>query len=223
MKFFGLVLLALSAATAISAQGTKGGVARPTYALLSGGRARAPVAAVKGRQVQQVYEEVPEEEKAALLSTRRQRPTPAPAPAPIPAPAPAPIIRQPAPAPVIRPAPRPIPARAALAAPVRSAPVRSAPVVEEAHPAPEPYSFSYAVKDEESGVNLSREESQDAAGNIVGFYHMLDAEGRVRRVDYTAGPEGFKANIQSNEEGLVTGESADARFNIDSSRTIRQQ
>lgn len=56
-----------------------------------------------------------------------------------------------------------------------------------------------------------------------GFYHILDAEGRVRRVDYTAGPEGFKATIQSNEEGLVSGESADARFNVDNSRTIRQQ
>lgn len=216
MKFFGLVLLALSAATAISAQGTKGGVARPTYALLGAGRARAPIAAVKGRQVQQTYEEAPEEEKAALLSTRRQRPTaaPAPAPAPIaPQPIPAPAI-----APIVRPAPRPAPPRAAVAAPVRARPE-----VEEAHPAPEPYSFSYAVKDDQSGVNLSREESQDAAGNIVGFYHILDAEGRVRRVDYTAGPEGFKANIQSNEEGLVSGESADARFNIDNSRTIRQQ
>ena len=27
---------------------------------------------------------------------------------------------------------------------------------------------------------------------ILGFYMIRDLEGRLRRVDYTAGPEGFK-------------------------------
>ena len=36
------------------------------------------------------------------------------------------------------------------------------------HPAPEPYSFSYSVNDQESGSALTREESQDANGNVVG-------------------------------------------------------
>lgn len=41
---------------------------------------------------------------------------------------------------------------------------------EEQHPAPEPYSFSYAVNDPETGSELAREESQDAAGNVVGMF-----------------------------------------------------
>lgn len=61
---------------------------------------------------------------------------------------------------------------------------------------------------------MAREESQDAAGNIVGFYTMMDRDGRLRRVDYTAGPEGFKAQIKSNEEGLTSKDSADATFEI---------
>jgi hypothetical protein len=38
----------------------------------------------------------------------------------------------------------------------------------EGHAAPEPYSFSYAVEDPESGAASSREETQDASGEIVG-------------------------------------------------------
>lgn len=70
------------------------------------------------------------------------------------------------------------------------------------------------MNDQETGSALTREESQDANGNVVGFYHITDAEGRLRRVDYTAGPEGFKATIQSNEEGLAAKDSADAVFNV---------
>lgn len=42
------------------------------------------------------------------------------------------------------------------------------PVIEEAHAAPEPYSFSYNVDDPETGAASSREETQDANGEIVG-------------------------------------------------------
>ena len=49
---------------------------------------------------------------------------------------------------------------------------------------------------------------------LLGFYHITDADGRLRRVDYTAGPEGFRATIQSNEEGLAARDSADAVFNV---------
>lgn len=56
-------------------------------------------------------------------------------------------------------------------APSRPAPAPAPGGDEEEHnPAPEPYQFSYSVNDEESGSQLSREESQDAAGNIVGKY-----------------------------------------------------
>lgn len=60
--------------------------------------------------------------------------------------------------------------QSAVLAPVPSRPASAGGDEEEfgGHPAPEPYSFSYAVNDEESGAEVSREESQDAAGNIVG-------------------------------------------------------
>ena len=38
----------------------------------------------------------------------------------------------------------------------------------EAHPAPEPYAFSFSVDDTESGALTSREERQDASGEVVG-------------------------------------------------------
>lgn len=143
----------------------------------------------------------------SLLSTAQLRPAaPAPVPAPVKAiggtklPRPnaavaAPVPRRPIPSRPIVQAPAPAPAvkipvrpstSAAVAAPVRDRDD------DNQHPAPEPYSFSYAVNDEESGAQLTREERQDAGGNIVGFYHIMDAEGRRRRVDYTAGPDGFK-------------------------------
>lgn len=56
----------------------------------------------------------------------------------------------------------------------------------------------------------------------IGFYHITDADGRLRRVDYTAGPEGFKAKIQSNEEGLLARDSADAIFDVQAP-TAQQQ
>lgn len=56
----------------------------------------------------------------------------------------------------------------------------------------------------------------------LGFYHITDAEGRLRRVDYTAGPEGFKANIRSNEEGLISRDSADAHFEVEAPSSAQQ-
>nr|XP_046913271.1 translation initiation factor IF-2-like [Dermatophagoides farinae] len=173
----------------------------------------------------------------SLLSTAQLRPAaPAPVPAPVKAiggtklprpnaavaapvprrPIPSrPIVQAPAPAPAIK-----IPVRPSTSAAV-AAPVRDRDD-DNQHPAPEPYSFSYAVNDEESGAQLTREERQDAGGNIVGFYHIMDAEGRRRRVDYTAGPDGFKATISSNEEGLINRDSADAAFSVEEVPEERQ-
>lgn len=78
------------------------------------------------------------------------------------------------------------------------------------------------MNDEQSGAALTREESQDANGNVVGFYHITDADGRLRRVDYTAGPDGFKANIRSNEEGLTSRDSADAHFEVEAPSAAQQ-
>ncbi|XP_054152862.1 uncharacterized protein LOC128951640 [Oppia nitens] len=81
-------------------------------------------------------------------------------------------------------------------------------------PLPEPYKFSYSVDDPDTGASSSREESQDANGEIVGFYNIKDADGRTRRVDYTAGKDGFKATIKSNEEGLNSRAPADVNIEL---------
>lgn len=68
------------------------------------------------------------------------------------------------------------PEKAALAAPQRSRAdslqsnslFLSSSDEDSSHPSPEPYSFSYGFSDEENGSEVSREESQDASGNIIG-------------------------------------------------------
>ncbi|OTF80078.1 cuticular protein-like protein, partial [Euroglyphus maynei] len=169
---------------------------------------------------------------AAVASPVQRRPTPSgpAAPLPVPSPARAPAFagtKLPRPsAAVAGPVPRrPTPSRPESSSSAVAGPVRDRDNEGDdggPHPAPEPYSFSFAVNDEESGAQLTREERQDAGGNIVGFYHILDAEGRRRRVDYTAGPEGFKATISSNEEGLVNRNSADADFTVEEVSEDRQ-
>ncbi|UXI20921.1 ionotropic GABA receptor beta subunit 1b [Sarcoptes scabiei] len=122
------------------------------------------------------------------------------------------------------------PEKAALAAPQRSRAdslqsnslFLSSSDEDSSHPSPEPYSFSYGFSDEENGSEVSREESQDASGNIIGFYLIRDIEGRSRRVDYTAGPDGFRAKIRSNEEGLANKDSADADFEVEEVPRERQ-
>ncbi|CAG2164918.1 unnamed protein product, partial [Oppiella nova] len=90
-------------------------------------------------------------------------------------------------------------------------------------PAPEPYSFSYSVDDPETGGSSSREETQDANGEITGFYDIKDKDGRTRRVEYTAGKDGFKATIKSNEEGLNARAPADVNIELSASPSERVQ
>ncbi|XP_045764842.1 cuticle protein 7-like [Maniola jurtina] len=90
------------------------------------------------------------------------------------------------------------------AAPVayRSAPVAyAAPVAhyaapeEYAHPQ---YDFSYSVADGHTGDNKSQHESRD--GDVVhGEYSLLEADGSVRRVQYTADAHnGFNAVVSNS-------------------------
>ncbi|KFM69565.1 Adult-specific rigid cuticular protein 12.6, partial [Stegodyphus mimosarum] len=51
------------------------------------------------------------------------------------------------------------------------------------------YNFGYATGD---AGGHSRVES-GAGGNVAGSYSYVDANGDMRTVQYTAGPEGFKA------------------------------
>ncbi|CAL1265571.1 unnamed protein product [Larinioides sclopetarius] len=54
----------------------------------------------------------------------------------------------------------------------------------------------------------------DAHGNKQGNYHIIDTDGRARRVDYIADKGGFRAVVKTNEPG--TARSAPAGVVIDS-------
>jgi len=82
---------------------------------------------------------------------------------------------------------------------------------EEAHPAPEPYSFAFSSPNED-GTASSREETGDASGRIVGSYTILGADGQQRRVEYVADENGFRANVVTNEIGTESQNSADVLY-----------
>lgn len=84
---------------------------------------------------------------------------------------------------------------------------------EKADDTPIPYSFKVDGAHEDGSV-VSREEVSDGRGNVQGSYTIRDAQtGQQRTVKYVADDNGFRAEIDSNEQGIKTGESADAKFN----------
>lgn len=74
------------------------------------------------------------------------------------------------------------------------------------------YRFAYDIVDH-LGARNGRSESGDALGNKVGSYSIADIDGRVRRVDYVADDYGFRAAIQTNEQGTAPSNTAAASYN----------
>ncbi|PRD30894.1 UNVERIFIED_CONTAM: Cuticle protein 10.9 [Trichonephila clavipes] len=64
---------------------------------------------------------------------------------------------------------------------------------------PRPYTMGYKAEGEEA-ISFRSEEG-DAHGNKVGTYGYMDAQGLYRKVQYTAGADGFHATVQTNEPG----------------------
>ena len=57
-----------------------------------------------------------------------------------------------------------------------------------------PFNYEYQVKDEESKNDYEKKETSD--GKIVtGSYRVLLPDSRVQIVTYTAGPDGFNAEV----------------------------
>ncbi|XP_013778483.1 cuticle protein 14-like [Limulus polyphemus] len=81
---------------------------------------------------------------------------------------------------------------------------------------PTPYAFSYVAP--VYGGFSSRHESGDGFGHVSGSYKVSDPDGRLRKVLYTAGPEGFKARVYTNEPG--TKSSYPAHVNVQSSAPV---
>ncbi|TMW44838.1 hypothetical protein DOY81_010082, partial [Sarcophaga bullata] len=84
--------------------------------------------------------------------------------------------------------------RAPFAAPV-AAPVAAVPINTEIDPHPQ-YAFAYNVQDALTGDSKSQQEVRD--GDVVkGSYSVVDADGSLRTVFYTADPiNGFNAVVQ---------------------------
>ena len=52
-----------------------------------------------------------------------------------------------------------------------------------------PYSFSYTIYDENTGLTHARDETADEEGVVVGSYEVLDPDCVIRRVTYRASKE----------------------------------
>ena len=57
-----------------------------------------------------------------------------------------------------------------------------------------PYNYEYQVKDEESKNDYEKNESSDGT-TVTGSYRVLLPDSRVQVVTYTAGPDGFVAQV----------------------------
>ncbi|KAH9392798.1 hypothetical protein TYRP_005886 [Tyrophagus putrescentiae] len=88
--------------------------------------------------------------------------------------------------------------------------VAAAPAADEK---PEPYAFNFESTDE-AGTKIARQESGDASGKITGQYSYTDANGLTRTVNYIADDDGFRAEVQSNEPGLISSAPAAATYNV---------
>ncbi|KAJ8683131.1 hypothetical protein QAD02_018923 [Eretmocerus hayati] len=95
----------------------------------------------------------------------------------------------PAPIPVVQPAPIPV-AKAVLAQP------------EEYDPNPQ-YSYSYNVADGITGDNKAQSETRNGDA-VQGSYSLVEADGTIRIVDYTADSvNGFNAVVRKEGAGVV--------------------
>jgi len=74
------------------------------------------------------------------------------------------------------------------------------------------YLFGYDIKGPH-GEHSAQTEKGDAYGNKVGSYLIHDVDGRQRRVDYTADAHGFRAVVNTNEQGTLSGFTANAQYN----------
>ncbi|GFQ79070.1 cuticle protein 16.8 [Trichonephila clavata] len=79
---------------------------------------------------------------------------------------------------------------------------------------PSPYDFGFEFGDDQGMVQYRRE-SSNVNGEIKGSYGYTDSNGLYRNVEYTAGADGYKAVIRSNEPGLSNQNTADATFFVE--------
>ncbi|XP_040074522.3 cuticle protein 10.9-like [Ixodes scapularis] len=76
--------------------------------------------------------------------------------------------------------------------------------------APIPYAFNYLSQLEDG--SHSHEEQGDGNGRVSGKYTLTTSDGRTRTVTYTADENGFRAQVDTNEQGTESKNPADVVF-----------
>lgn len=102
-------------------------------------------------------------------------------------------------------------------------------VLVQAAPAPEsdplakpnPYTFSYSA--DSLGGRSAHQESGDGNGRVQGFYTILGADGRERRVEYVADELGYRATVQTNEVGTKGDSAANAEYIVSAPSDAQMQ
>ena len=87
---------------------------------------------------------------------------------------------------------------------------QAAPAPEDPLAKPNPYAFSYSA--DSLGGRAAHSEQGDGTGRVQGFYTILGADGRERRVEYVADELGYRATIQTNEIGTKADSAANAEY-----------
>lgn len=73
------------------------------------------------------------------------------------------------------------------------------------------YSYNYESKLEDGGSS-AQSESSDGSGKVTGFYSLSGADGRNRKVEYSADASGFNAAVKTNEFGTKSDSPAHVQF-----------
>ena len=66
----------------------------------------------------------------------------------------------------------------------------------QTHRSSNPYSFSYAVKDDYYNNDYGHEQKSDEMGHVTGSYHVLLPDGRTQIVTYVADSYGYRADVK---------------------------
>ncbi|XP_022671516.1 uncharacterized protein LOC111254681 isoform X2 [Varroa destructor] len=64
-----------------------------------------------------------------------------------------------------------------------------------------PYRFAYSSQSHDGSSD--REEKTDGRGRVIGWYKLTTADGRKRKVTYVADENGFRAKVETNEQGTA--------------------
>lgn len=87
---------------------------------------------------------------------------------------------------------------------------QAAPAPQDPLAKPNPYTFSYSA--DSLGGRSAHQEQGDGQGRVQGFYTIIGADGRERRVEYVADELGYRATIQTNEVGTKADSAANAEY-----------